>query len=211
MVLQTANQYGSDAEREPTKMDATLAAIHRDHINAVKLLDLLEQRLANLDTLKTPDYIFMTDIMRYMTDYPDVFHHPKEDLILDRLVELYPDAGPMQDDLKGDHLEISSLGGRLRKRLQDASVTPTLPRQPIALMTRDYVALMRYHIDKEEALFLPLATRVLAHDDWLDIESTLPASHDPVFGTDADLEYRALFVYLNEHQPRPQPSGGASN
>ena len=61
-------------------MSDTIALWHAEHVNFAKLLDLLEGQLDLFHKGESPDYELMLDIMFYMKHYPDVLHHPKEDL-----------------------------------------------------------------------------------------------------------------------------------
>jgi len=62
-------------------MSDTLSRWHAEHANFSKLLDLLERQVASFHDGGSPDYELMLEIMYYMTHYPDVLHHPKEDLV----------------------------------------------------------------------------------------------------------------------------------
>ena len=73
-------------------MSDTIAALDRDHANVARLLELLESEILAIEVGKTPDYPLLQDIMRYMTQYPDRFHHPKEDLIFVQLLKREPGA-----------------------------------------------------------------------------------------------------------------------
>ena len=68
-------------------MNTTLATWHTDHANFARLLDLLEAQLDLFHRGETPHYELMLDIMFYMTHYPDVLHHPKEDMAFTRIRE----------------------------------------------------------------------------------------------------------------------------
>jgi len=61
-------------------MPDTLAQWHTEHVNFAKLLNLLEAELDLFHKGDSPNYELMLDIMFYMTHYPDVLHHPREDL-----------------------------------------------------------------------------------------------------------------------------------
>src|SRR5678815_1568332 len=63
---------------------------HAEHLNFVALLDVLEAELDRFSRGKAPDYELMLDIMFYMTHYPDVLHHPKEDVAFGRIAARHP-------------------------------------------------------------------------------------------------------------------------
>jgi len=71
-------------------MSNVIAALDSDHANIAKLLELIESEILAIEVGKTPDYPLLQDIMRYMTHYPDRYHHPKEDLIFAQLLKREP-------------------------------------------------------------------------------------------------------------------------
>jgi hemerythrin-like domain-containing protein len=75
---------------------------HAEHLNFVTLLGLLEAELDRFSRGKAPDYELMLDIMFYMTHYPDVLHHPKEDLAFARIGARSPAARSLVDALAGN-------------------------------------------------------------------------------------------------------------
>ena len=73
-------------------MPQVIEALERDHANIEKVLVLLESEILAIEVGKTPDYPLLQDIMCYMTQYPDRFHHPKEDLVFAQLLKREPGA-----------------------------------------------------------------------------------------------------------------------
>ena len=68
-------------------MPDTLDQWHTEHVNFAKLLNLLEAELDLFHEGDSPNYELMLDIMFYMTHYPDVLHHPREDLAFAKIKE----------------------------------------------------------------------------------------------------------------------------
>ena len=86
--------------------------LHKDHINYSKLLDSLETYLEELRQGGDKGYLEMRQIMDYMTRYPDIFHHPYEDIIFDEACKQEGDLVPLISDLISEH-----------RKLKTASVT----------------------------------------------------------------------------------------
>jgi hemerythrin-like domain-containing protein len=63
--------------------------LREEHVHFRKLLDLLEKQLNFFHVGETPDYSLLTDVLHYMINYPDRFHHPTEDVIFARYVTYY--------------------------------------------------------------------------------------------------------------------------
>ena len=79
-------------------MSDPIALWRAEHTNFATLLCLLECELERFHKGEPPDYDLMLDIMFYMTHYPDVSHHPKEDLAFARIREREVTARPIVDE-----------------------------------------------------------------------------------------------------------------
>lgn len=172
-------------------MAKVLDDLRRDHVNMGKLLDLLEAQLRRLEEAGAPDLDLMLDILDYARDYPDLCHHPKEDLVYRRLMERAPETRAAVEELLSEH-EVMVRGTKdiadtLNSLLLDAEV----PRAGVVERLRDYIALNRRHIDKEEADMFRRAEAALSDADWNEIDAAI-AADDPLFGGAAREKYRAL-------------------
>ena len=66
-------------------MSKVVGDLHQDHRNIRVLLDLLAREIDAVDDASGGDFELMRDVMVYMTRYPDHTHHPKEDLMFERM------------------------------------------------------------------------------------------------------------------------------
>ena len=173
-------------------MSDPIALWHAEHVNFAALLDLLEVQLDRFHRGEAPDYELMLDIMFYMTHYPDVLHHPKEDLAFARIAKRVVAAGPTVERLSEQHAILKRDGNALVVALDDIVNGSITSREHVEAPGRAYVAAFRRHIDIEEADILPLAAKVLDRDDWAAIEGAIRQLEDPVFGKASDERYAAL-------------------
>lgn len=160
-------------------------------------MDLLEEYLRGLPRQSSLDHIRMLDVMRYMTDYQDLFHHPREDLVLQRLVKRDPEAREAAHEILEEHELIAEKGKQFWQRLRAAVNIPELPTDVLASHGHEYVTAMRRHMQKEESSVFPRAQAALTLSDWSEIEAAMEARHDPLFGEDVEAEYEALYHYIN--------------
>ena len=59
-----------------------LSLIEQDHKKVEQLLNVLTKQLAQLQSQQhSINYVLMGDIVNYLRNYIDRYHHPKEDLI----------------------------------------------------------------------------------------------------------------------------------
>lgn len=180
-------------------MSTAIRQLHEDHINIAKLLDLLEVQLGMFHQGERPDYALMMDIMQYMTNYPDLFHHPKEDLIFERLMERDVSARLVVKDLMNKHAVLAEMGNEFLESLRTVVNELMVEREIMESQGRNYIATLRDHMDVEEGQVFPLASKTLTQEDWAEIDGAMEAMEDPLFGSAVENEYLALYEYI-KHQ-----------
>jgi len=179
-------------------MPDTLSLWHAEHVNFARLLDLLEAQLAAFHDGGSPDYETMLDIMYYMTHYPDVLHHPKEDLVFARIREREAGAAPTIDSLTEQHASLRASGHQLVRDLDSVLDGSIVSRDRIETEARAYLDAFREHMRIEEARILPLAARLLKQQDWAAIDSAISHFEDPLFGSRTEARYAALAQHIRE-------------
>jgi len=180
-------------------MPNTLAIWHADHLNFAKLLNLLEEQLGLFREGESPDYQLMLDIMYYMTHYPDVLHHPKEDLVFARIKERESAAAPTIDKLSQQHGALKACGEKLVHDLDDVVNGSIIERERIETSALEYLASFRDHMRIEETDVMPLAARLLRDKDWLAIDAAIRHIEDPLFGSRIDERYGAIAQQIERH------------
>ena len=70
--------------RDPS-MTRIIELLLEEHRNIKKLLHVLEQELNVFDHSDQPDYEILRAIIEYFQDYPESYHHPKEDMVFEKL------------------------------------------------------------------------------------------------------------------------------
>jgi hemerythrin-like domain-containing protein len=66
-------------------MTYMIEVLRQEHCNIESLLRVLEQELSVFERGDRPDYEVILAVISYLNDYPDSCHHPKENLIVDKL------------------------------------------------------------------------------------------------------------------------------
>jgi hemerythrin-like domain-containing protein len=188
-------------------MSDPIALWHAEHVNFAILLDLLEGQLDRFHRGAATDYELMLDIMFYMTHYPDVLHHPKEDLAFARIAEREAGTRPVVDGLALQHARLKRDGNALTVALDDIVNGSITTREHVEAPGRAYIAAFRGHIDKEEAEILPLAARLLQREDWAAIDAGILDLEDPVFGKTLDQRYAALRRQISMRVRPPKTTG----
>ncbi len=177
-------------------MSDLLNSLHRDHVNALRLLALLEQCAGALAEGGSSDLRLMHDVMRYMVSYADSIHHPHEDLILRKLMAKKEQARAAVEPVLEDHVQLADLSRNLRDTLYGAVEGSVTSIERIAQLVRQYVQRLRSHMDLEEAQIFPKALELLDEKDWAEIEGSWKTVEDPVFGQAVAESYRQLYESL---------------
>ena len=99
-------------------MAQPLAVWHAEHVNFARLLDLLESQVAAFHRAERPNYDLMGNIVYYLRNFADRFHHPREDAAFARLVERDPDMRSAINRLLQEHRVIATAGDELFNRLK---------------------------------------------------------------------------------------------
>ncbi len=177
-------------------MTETIRALIEEHARMAKLLDLLEAQLAIYREGGIPDFDLMREVMDSTTSYPDRYHHPKEDLIFEKIREKGVAGADLANDLLEEHRKGEELSKRFAEALGNLALEAEIPRRRFEELAREYLAFNRAHMEKEEETFLPLAEKLLSDEDWAEIDARLAAPEDPLFGEKVEKRYRALYESL---------------
>ena len=75
----------------------------REHRNIEMLLGVLERELEIFDRGGRPDYEVIRAIISYFELYPEMYHHPQEDLVFAKLKSRDPAAAAKVGNLALEH------------------------------------------------------------------------------------------------------------
>jgi hemerythrin-like domain-containing protein len=127
---------------------------HEVILRALALLERLGRRLESGDAIDQPALAWLLDFFR---TFADRCHHAKEEAELFPALErhgLPRESGPL-----GVMLEEHEAGRALVRAMADGDARAT------AKAIREYVALLRAHIDKENTVLFPLAEQLLSDEE----------------------------------------------
>jgi hemerythrin-like domain-containing protein len=172
---------------------SSLVSIWRaEHRAFGALLGLLEQQLALFHKGEAPNYEMMLDVVDYMVDYADRFHHPGEDLVFAKLAERVPATRDSVRALTREHSEILSSGRELTGGLEGVIQGTVTLRSTIEKQAQGYLDRFRQHMYAEEQGLFLAALEHLSKEDWTSIERDAKRGQDPLFGERPEQRYRAL-------------------
>lgn len=178
-----------------------LAELRQDHRNMSLMLNLLEVESNRLFDGDDTDFELLYDIMHYMTVYPDVVHHPKEDRIYAELKAVRPDLSAGFDRITVDHRHIAELGVRLRDNVASVNSGGVVPRNSVVADTLRYVNTLRGHIQWEELDLFRRIEEMIAEGHEVFEAATFLQTPDPVFGAEVEAQFSRLFESVKERMP----------
>jgi len=161
-------------------MTYVVEVLRQEHRNIERLLRVLEQELSVFDRGNRPDYEALLGIIDYFKDYPDSCHHPKEDIIFEKLKSRDPVAAANVGDLENEHQEGASRLRRVAQAVESVLSDQDLLRQTVDEVIRDFIHHERQHMEMEERIFFPAALKALRPQDWADIALKLTDRDDPL-------------------------------
>lgn len=168
--------------------------------DALMLLELEHQRLGEVLSAIEHQALalargdrFREDVISqaldYLRDYPDRCHHPKEDLIANRIREVGGKGGTAEQ-LISEHQTLHDLTSETAAAFRsDRSADD---RASVSGSLRSFVSVYRRHIADENSRFLPLALRTLSQNDFDAIDFRLFDSMDPIFDSAQETQFSEL-------------------
>ena len=177
----------------PDESPRIMRQLIRDHRNMSGLLDVLSEELERYRHTRQFDFEVLSRLVDYILNFPELRHHPREDLIFRHLRERNPSALQDTERILSEHKELAGLTRRLSAAVRNLWQNVEMPRSELESLIENYIETYRQHMRQEEETYFPLALMTLQPLDWarIDAESAV-LSTDPLFGGKTDAEYQVL-------------------
>lgn len=153
-----------------------------------------------------PDFELFHAIVHYIQDFPDRFHHPKEnDYLFDALAKRSPGARKAIHDLMEEHEKGEKKTIDLQWKLEDWEKNPDDEAKKAAFLDAadEFVDFQRKHIGHEEQKIIPAAREHLTQNDWRRINEAFGDHEDPIFGDKPKEAFDHLFAKIVALAPEP--------
>ena len=173
-------------------MKPILDKLHTDHKNFIKLLNFLEKQLEILKNCGRSDFELTLDAIRYMKEYPDLIHHPLENVVFKYFLEHHKEVYDELTALLHEHEEMPALTERLLEMLQNTLSGVPQERERLCSYLKEYITKQVEHMNREEAQVYPVINSTLTDKEWSEIKSDLENVDDPLFGENIKKSYQAL-------------------
>jgi hemerythrin-like domain-containing protein len=147
-------------------MNDPISAWHAEHVYFGHLLDLLGRELDAFHRGSRPNYELAHDIITYLRDYADQYHHPREDRVFERLARRCPDLQLVVARLRRQHRAIEDAGEALLRQIDAILEDAMAPRAQLESSLAAYLEHYRRHIADENEMVLGRAAGELTAEDW---------------------------------------------
>jgi hemerythrin-like domain-containing protein len=162
-------------------MTRIIETLREEHRNIEELLLVLEQELSVFDRNERPDYEIIQAVISYFQDYPDTCHHPKEDMVFEKLKARDPVAAESVGDLEDEHQNESKRLGQVAHLIRIILTDHVVLRQTFDDIMRDFIEHERKHMEMEERVLFSAAVNALRPEDWAGIDARWSDKKDSMF------------------------------
>ena len=162
-------------------MPKIIEILLEEHQNIEKLLRVLEHELEVFDRSGRPDYEILQTIIQYFQGYPESCHHPKEEMIFEKLKAWDPAAAKRFGDVEAEHEAETRRLRSFARAVDYILADQEFLRESFHLAVHDFIEHQRQHLEKEERLLFPAAVKALRPKDWAEIDARLDDRKDPLF------------------------------
>lgn len=173
-------------------MNDVLRALRKEHADISQLLDVLERQAILIERGDRPDFDVIEGVVDYFLSYPNLYHHPKEDLVFRKLIVRSPRLAARVGDLQREHEIEAARTREFAAGIRAAAEEPQARHGPLHQWIRSYVGHERQHMSMEERALFPAAQSALTDQDWADIRTRVTDRDDPLFGPKVGERYSGL-------------------
>jgi hemerythrin-like domain-containing protein len=150
-----------------------ITQLKRDHENMRRVIDVLGSQLERHQQRRRVSDDLLAEIVDYLIHYPDMWHHPKEDVIFKRLITRCPDCELLVRGIMLEHRELAEHNRRLAAALYNIRMKFDLPAGWLQSHISKCIDKNLHHMRKEDEFYFPLASRELTDEDWKWIETEI--------------------------------------
>jgi hemerythrin-like domain-containing protein len=185
-------------------VNQAVTILKSEHRSISSVLHALKElaRMAQ-DARVRPRFQVLRSIVRYIDEFPEKLHHPKEDeFLFKRLVARVPAARLLVEELQAEHQEGARRIRELERALLFFEEGWPAGAQAFQQAVDAYAEFHWKHMRKEEQELLPLAERHLSDEDWSTIDAAFGANRDPIAGM-LRHDFESLFSRIVGLAPDP--------
>ncbi len=183
-------------------MNISLKKLADDHINLRYILIILTRQLEKCqharDMIKSRQFIQAA--LNYLCEYPQQFHHPVEEQLIQYLISRDGSILVIGDEVGIQHRELEHSTSTLR--LQFTQLTAQTDSQDFNTLKDQLLELINQqhqHLESEEKYFFPLIEKLMKKQDWLDFNEHYNQAYSSCAMDEKRGEFASSILYLAKH------------
>ena len=173
-------------------MSKAISMLRAEHQVMGKLLELLGEQIDCFENTEPTDYELMKEIVDYFLTVPDLYHHPKEDLIFARMQRRGGSHLEGMHDLPSEHERGSERLHAFSRALISVMLDAEFPRDRFVQLARGFLDNEARHMQGEETEFFPAALEHLSDEDWAEIDERVERFKDPIIHGDRSSRFEVI-------------------
>jgi hemerythrin-like domain-containing protein len=180
--------------RRAVAMNLMVQYLAQDHKQFIEVLYHLEREVKAYGglTANAPSLDKILDILDYIKVYPQIWHHPIEDIIYETLLSKDIPSPKVVADLMEEHAILDMLTDYLHQIFNAMSQGHEEPVVKLVKKTSELIHRQLKHIKDEQNVFFPLLEQYLTSEDWDAIQRRLEGQINTA-GEVKWQEYKSLY------------------
>lgn len=185
--------------------------IREEHTAISAVIHSLEYVVHKLEEGGQPNFHLLHAMLVYIVEYPEHFHHPKENRYLFQKLRLRnPEIVPLIDELEAEHAHGDELLKDLIHALRRYETGGRRELPAFAQAVVEYAEFHWQHMTKEEDVLLPAAKKSLTEADWHEIAEAFQQNDNPLIGLKPKEHFAQLFDRILRLAAKPSGLAEAS-
>lgn len=180
-------------------MNLIIEQLNQDHRQLVRVLYHLERAIKSLSGLGKPGASLaqILDILDYIQVYPEIWHHPTEDVIYELLLQKeIPNPERLANCIE-EHGILELLTENLHSYLDQVAAGNDALKLRLIKAGGEYVKRQLDHMEHEQKTLFPLMEQYLDESDWESIRERLK-SRQPIDDVRQVERYQTLYRQIAE-------------
>lgn len=178
-------------------MKQILEELMRDHQRISAVLTILKNKLAMLKDRGRPDFNLMSEVVDYLEDYGDGYHHVREELIFGYIRDHYQQCERLVNQAAKEHQHLAQLTLALRESVDQVLIDAPFLMDEFTANLHRFIDKQSQHLVFEENQLFPLIAKHMTEQDWQQLSRIAPViRQDPLESSQRDERYRQLYNAL---------------
>ena len=154
-----------------------------------------------------PDINLILNVLDYMQAYPELWHHPSEDVLFSELLDRDIPQSYTVESLLIEHQELECATRSIKSAFKDCILNDCLPGESLIDETYEYLDRQLSHLGTEKNAIYPVVGIYLSEQVIRNLHLNRNEINDPIFGTQLESKYDKLFQEIRTADLQMQRDG----